>query len=91
MWNLLVFALIGLLAGAGARLLYPGRQPLQILGTIALGILGGLGGGMLSWMNWPDVDGQFQLGNLVASLLGAMLVIVLGVSITYARSLSEKR
>jgi hypothetical protein len=28
MWNLLVFALIGLLTGTAARMLYPGRQPL---------------------------------------------------------------
>jgi uncharacterized membrane protein YeaQ/YmgE (transglycosylase-associated protein family) len=31
MSNLLVFALIGLLAGLAARMLYPGRQPLRFL------------------------------------------------------------
>jgi uncharacterized membrane protein YeaQ/YmgE (transglycosylase-associated protein family) len=91
MWNLLVFALLGLLAGAAARLLYPGRQPLRILGTIVLGILGGLAGGMLSWMNWPEVEGQFQSGNLLGAILGAMLVIVVWASVTYARSVTEAR
>jgi hypothetical protein len=32
MWNLPVFAVIGLLTGAAARLLYPGRRSTHILG-----------------------------------------------------------
>jgi uncharacterized membrane protein YeaQ/YmgE (transglycosylase-associated protein family) len=39
MWNFLVFALIGLLAGTAARMLYPGRQGMRILGTMVLGII----------------------------------------------------
>jgi len=87
MWNLLVFALIGLLAGAASRLLYPGRQPLRILGTLALGAVGGVLGGLISWGAWPEVNGQFQLGNLILSLLGAVTVILLWEVVSYARSL----
>ena len=39
---LIVWAVFGLIAGAGARLLVPGRQPIGILWTIALGMIGAL-------------------------------------------------
>lgn len=88
MWNLVVFALIGLLTGAAVRVLYPGREPRRILGTLALGMAGALCGGMLSWIYWPSVDGQFQFGNLVTSLLGALTLLVLGAGVSYARRLA---
>jgi len=77
MWNALVFVLIGLLAGAAARMLYPGRQPMHILGTVVLGVVGALVGGMVSYLYWPAVDDHFNSGNLLVSLLGAMSVIAL--------------
>jgi len=91
MWNFLVFALIGLLTGTAARMLYPGRQPLRILGTLALGMAGSLAGGMISWIYWPAVDDQFHSGNLLLSVLGAMIVIVFSAGVAYARSLSDSR
>lgn len=91
MWNLLVFAVIGLLAGTAARLFYPGRQPMRIVGTLVLGILGALVGGMISWSTWPMVDGQFETGNLLVSLLGALTVIILWTGVSYARSLGGSR
>ena len=45
MGNVLIFALIGLLAGTAARILYPGRQLMRILGTLVLGMVGGAGRG----------------------------------------------
>jgi len=87
MWNLLVFAVIGLLTGAAARLLYPGRQSMHILGTMLIGMFGAVSGGMISWIWWPAVDGTFHTGNLVVSLLGAMMVIVLWAGVVYKRSL----
>jgi uncharacterized membrane protein YeaQ/YmgE (transglycosylase-associated protein family) len=88
LWDLPVFALLGLLTGAAVRMFYPGRQPLRILGTLALGMAGGLVGGLISWTSWPEVDGQFQSGNLVLSILGAVLVIAAGAGVAYARSIA---
>lgn len=86
MWtNLGVFAFIGLFAGAAARLFYPGRQPLRILGTLVLGVAGGLLGGLASWGVWPEVDGQFQTGALLMSILGAVLVLIAGAGLAYGR------
>ncbi len=91
MWNLLVFATIGLLTGAAARLLYPGRRAMHILGTMLIGISGAVIGGMISWNWWPAVDGEFQTGNLVLSVLGAMLVVALWAGVAFKRSLSGYR
>jgi uncharacterized membrane protein YeaQ/YmgE (transglycosylase-associated protein family) len=91
MWNLLVFAVIGLLTGAAARLLYPGRRSMHILGTILIGIIGAVVGGMISWSWWPAVDGEFHTGNLILSLLGSMIVIALWAGVAYKRRLSGYR
>jgi len=91
MLNLLVFAVIGLLAGAAARLLYPGRRPLRVLGTMLIGMGGALGGGILSWIYWPFEDGQFQSGNLIVSFLGAMVVLAFSAGVVYVRSLNGYR
>lgn len=87
MWNILVFAVIGLLAGAAARLLYPGRRSMHILGTMFIGMVGAVVGGMMSWSWWPAVDNEFQTGNLIMSVLGAMLAIALWAGVAYKRNL----
>jgi uncharacterized membrane protein YeaQ/YmgE (transglycosylase-associated protein family) len=91
MSNFLVFALIGLFVGAAARLFYPGRQPLHILGTMVLGMLGALAGGMLSRNFAPAEDGEFLAANLFMSIIGAIIVIVFWTVVAYARSVSGKR
>jgi uncharacterized membrane protein YeaQ/YmgE (transglycosylase-associated protein family) len=90
LWNLVVFAVIGLFVGGTARLFYPGRQPLRILGTLLLGITGGLLGGLLSWMIWPVVEGDIQYGALLLSFLGAVLGLVLWAGWAYGRSISGR-
>ena len=86
MWShLVVFAVIGLFAGAAARLFYPGRERLKILGTLVLGMVGSLSGGLLSWTVWQAVDGQFEAGALLMSLLGAMLLLAVWAYVAYAR------
>jgi uncharacterized membrane protein YeaQ/YmgE (transglycosylase-associated protein family) len=90
MWTLLVFALVGLLVGAGARLFYPQRQPGQILGTLALGLFGALGGGAISWLHWPFEENHFHVGNLILAFLGAMLTIAVSAVLRYARSVTGR-
>lgn len=87
MENVLVFAVIGLLTGAAARLLYPGRRSTHILGTMLIGMIGAVLGGLISWSWWPAVAGEFHTGNLILSVLGAMMAIVLWAGVAYKRSL----
>ena len=89
--NLVVFAVIGVLAGAAARVFYPGRQPTRVLATVALGMAGSLLGGLLSWAFWPAVDGQFSSAALLMSALGAVVVIALWAGVAYGRSISGYR
>lgn len=91
MWNLIVFGTIGLLTGAASRLLYPGREPARILGTLLLGVLGALAGGMVSYSEWTPADGQFHSANLVLAFGGATLAIVIWAGLAYARSVSVSR
>ena len=45
--DIIVWLVVGLIAGALARLLVPGRDPMGFLGTIVLGLIGSLIGGFL--------------------------------------------
>jgi uncharacterized membrane protein YeaQ/YmgE (transglycosylase-associated protein family) len=75
---IIILILIGLLAGAVARLVVPGRDPMGILGTILLGIVGSLVGGFI----WNLIQyhrlapHKFHLAGILGSILGAILVLV---------------
>ncbi len=70
---------IGLIAGAIARLLLPGRDPIGILGTIVLGIVGSFVGGFLGNLveyHTANVH-TFHAVGLIWSILGALVVLIL--------------
>ena len=68
--------IIGLLAGALAGAFVPGRQRYGCLGTMLIGIVGGLIGGWL-WVNVLDQsEATGWLGALIIATIGAMLVIL---------------
>jgi uncharacterized membrane protein YeaQ/YmgE (transglycosylase-associated protein family) len=66
--------IIGLIAGALARLIMPGRDPMGVLATIVLGIVGSVIGGLVGGLIWRRENG-FHPGGLILSLLGAILVL----------------
>src|SRR4029450_4527395 len=55
--TILSWAVFGLVVGAIARLLYPGRQARGIFATMALGVVGSLLGGLVSWAIVGDEGG----------------------------------
>ena len=69
--------IIGLVAGALARLIMPGRDPMGIIMTIILGIVGSILGGLVSWAIWgaDTRDGGFRPAGLLLSILGAIIVL----------------
>lgn len=71
--------IVGLIAGALARLLVPGRDPMGWLMTIVLGIVGSFVGGFLYRLIFhPRDDGSyFQPGGLLLSILGAIIVLLI--------------
>ena len=77
MLSLIWFIIIGLIAGALARLIMPGRDPMGIFMTIILGIVGSILGGLVSWAIWGTdrADGGFRPAGLLLSILGAIVVL----------------
>jgi len=65
--------LIGLVVGALAKLLMPGKDPGGIIITILLGIVGSLVANFLGSL--VGFYGQGERAGLIASVLGAVLVL----------------
>ena len=75
MLSFIWWLIIGLIAGALARLIMPGRDPMGVIATILLGIVGSIIGGLVSWAIWGADDGRFRPGGIILSILGAILVL----------------
>ena len=75
--NFIWWIIIGLIAGALARLLMPGRDPMGIIATIVLGIVGSLVGGLVSMAIWGNSTSGFQPAGLLLSVLGAIVVLLI--------------
>jgi uncharacterized membrane protein YeaQ/YmgE (transglycosylase-associated protein family) len=88
MLDLVVFAVIGLFTGAAARLAYPGQEPMKVLGTMLIGMVGALAGGLISWVFWPAVEGQFSTDSLLTSVLGAVFLLVVWAFVGYGRRIA---
>ena len=71
--------IIGLIAGALARLLVPGREPIGILGTILLGIVGSFVGGFLGYalFHKDSQDGFLQPSGIIGSVIGAVIALLI--------------
>ena len=78
---------IGLIAGAVARLLVPGRDPIGVLGTILVGVVGSFVGGFLGYVLFGhDVnEGALQPSGIIGSIIGAVIVLLLYRSATRRR------
>jgi uncharacterized membrane protein YeaQ/YmgE (transglycosylase-associated protein family) len=75
----IMLLVVGFIVGAIARLLMPGRDPLGILGTMALGIAGSFMGGFL----WNLVEYHslslhgFHTVGFIGSVIGAWVLLLL--------------
>ena len=69
---------VGLIAGAVARLVVPGKQNLSILATIGIGVVGSFVGGFLGYLLFRSdrADGFFQPSGIIGSIIGAIIVLV---------------
>ncbi|MDQ3849872.1 MAG: GlsB/YeaQ/YmgE family stress response membrane protein [Actinomycetota bacterium] len=66
---LIVFALIGLVVGAFARLALPGRDPMSIPMTIAIGLAGSFLGGLIGTALFGRNGGSLLLSIACAAVI----------------------
>jgi uncharacterized membrane protein YeaQ/YmgE (transglycosylase-associated protein family) len=68
---------LGLIAGALAKFLVPGKDPGGFIVTILIGIVGAILGGFLgSFIGLGRVE-SFDLGGVIIATLGAIILLVL--------------
>lgn len=75
MFQILGLIVVGLVIGALARLIKPGRQRMSILATMLLGVAGAVIGGLIA--DWLDVGSITELnvwGSVFAVLVALLLI-----------------
>ncbi len=78
MGTIIAYIVIGLIGGAIAKAILPGRQGGGWIATIVLGIVGALLGGFLGGLifnvKYSDI---FSVSGLITSIIGAIIVLVI--------------
>jgi uncharacterized membrane protein YeaQ/YmgE (transglycosylase-associated protein family) len=75
--GILSWILLGLIAGALAKFIVPGRDPGGLLVTIIIGIVGAIVGGFLgSFIGLGKVE-SFDFGGIIIATVGAIILLVI--------------
>jgi uncharacterized membrane protein YeaQ/YmgE (transglycosylase-associated protein family) len=87
LWFIIVLLVVGFLAGALARLLVPGPDPMSLAGTWLLGVLGSFVGGFLGYVIFGhDInDGPVQVAGIIGSVIGAVILLLIWRAISHRR------
>ena len=76
------FLVAGLIIGALARLIKPGKQNLGILATLGLGLVGSLIGGIIAQFLGTGSIWEFNVLGFVLAVVAAVLLIGVAESVT---------
>lgn len=68
---------LGLIAGALAKFIMPGKDPGGFFVTILIGIVGGIVGGFLGTFIGLGKIESFDLGGIIIATAGAVLLLVI--------------
>ena len=75
--SIIAWIVVGLIAGAIAKLLMPGDDPGGIILTILLGIAGAIVGGFVAVaLNISDGVDDFDIGTIFLAVVGAMVLLL---------------
>jgi uncharacterized membrane protein YeaQ/YmgE (transglycosylase-associated protein family) len=74
--GIIVFLIVGLLAGFIARALVPGPDPMGWLGTMILGIVGSFVGGTLAALVFGGTL-DLSASGIIGSIIGAIIVLLI--------------
>ncbi len=75
--SIIAWIVLGLIAGALAKFIMPGRDPGGIIVTILIGIPGRLGGGFIGTKLGYGAVGVFDIRSIVIAVLGAILLLII--------------
>jgi uncharacterized membrane protein YeaQ/YmgE (transglycosylase-associated protein family) len=69
-WGVVWYIIVGIIVGALARLILPGRQNMNIWVTILLGVVAAVLGGILwEWIFGPDQEGIAWIGSIIVAII----------------------
>ncbi|MEO7130741.1 MAG: GlsB/YeaQ/YmgE family stress response membrane protein [Dermatophilaceae bacterium] len=82
---------VGLIAGALARLIVPGKQDLSIPATILLGIVGSFVGGFLGYLLFhkDSAEGLLQPAGIIGSVIGAIIALLIWTRVGGRKSINS--
>jgi uncharacterized membrane protein YeaQ/YmgE (transglycosylase-associated protein family) len=74
--GILSWIFLGLIAGALAKFIMPGKDPGGIFVTIGIGVLGGILGGFLGTFIGLGKVASFDLGGILIATIGALVLLI---------------
>jgi uncharacterized membrane protein YeaQ/YmgE (transglycosylase-associated protein family) len=85
--QILGLIVVGLIIGALARLIKPGKQRLSIVATLALGVVGAIIGGLIGHLFNPNTN-IFELNvvGFIIAVIAAVLLIGIAEGVSGGRS-----
>jgi uncharacterized membrane protein YeaQ/YmgE (transglycosylase-associated protein family) len=86
MLSIIGLAIFGLIVGAIARFLLPGRQSMSIWMTMLLGVVGSFVGGIVSYLIFGSGQGALQTSGWIRSIIGAIIALVIYSSLVSKRA-----
>jgi uncharacterized membrane protein YeaQ/YmgE (transglycosylase-associated protein family) len=76
--SIIAWIIFGLIAGALAKWILPGKDPGGCLLTIVLGVVGALIGGFLvALLTGKNYTTHFNIASLIVAIIGAIVVLLL--------------
>ncbi|MGJ9411897.1 GlsB/YeaQ/YmgE family stress response membrane protein [Aeromicrobium sp. CF4.19] len=75
--GIITLLIVGLIAGALARLLVPGKDPMGIIGTLVLGVIGSFVGGVIGSLFSGGSVLDFNTSGLILSIIGAIVALLI--------------
>jgi uncharacterized membrane protein YeaQ/YmgE (transglycosylase-associated protein family) len=76
---IITMIIVGAIAGFLARLIVPGRDPMGVVATIVLGIVGSFVGGFLGYLLFgrDASSGALQPSGIIGSIIGAIIALLI--------------
>jgi uncharacterized membrane protein YeaQ/YmgE (transglycosylase-associated protein family) len=73
--SILTWLIVGLIAGALAKMVVPGEGPGGLIGDIIVGVVGAfVGGWIFNYFGHPGVSG-FNLGSIIVAFIGSVILL----------------